>query len=88
MNKLKQTFITTIMVLFILWACLALFGTLVPWWGETFGDAENEIDAILQAEKDAKACGDYPVKYIDGVLFCKCTETESQKPGHCLEKYK
>jgi len=68
--------------------CLLLFSTLVPWYAETFGDAEENINAKLQAELDAKACGDYPVKYINNVLYCKCTETESQKPGHCQEKYK
>jgi len=68
--------------------CLFLGQHLVPVFVEWFGGAEQSIDAKLQAEQDAKACGDYPVKYINDVLYCKCTETESQKPGKCLEKYK
>lgn len=80
--------------LFCIGAFLALLSTLEPWYVETFGEKEEKIDekavldAKLQAEKDAKACRDYPVKYIDNVLYCKCTETESQRPGKCQEKYK
>lgn len=53
---------------------------LLPWFAETFGNAEENIDA--------KACASYKPLYINKVLFCQCSDTESQKPNKCSEKYK
>ena len=83
MKKLKQALITTIMVSFILWAFLALFQTLVPWWGETFGPAEENIGAKLQLEEDAKLCYPKGIKIRNGVVYCHCGDNEYQKAGKC-----
>lgn len=66
--------------------CLWLFSTLEPWIDETFGEKEKEEISI---ESDIKKCGkDQPPHRIGSTLYCTCSESESQRPGHCKEKYK
>lgn len=80
MDKLSQI-ITTLCALWLLWL---LFGTLEPWVDELSGETER-----LEKEKlDAESCPSYTPIYIDNVLFCQCSDTESQKPNKCNEKYK
>jgi len=57
---------------------------LPPLYAEWSGAAERAGQAKLDAEK----CASYKPVYINKVLFCQCSDTESQKPGKCSEKYK
>lgn len=80
MDKLTQYLVVT----FCIGATLALFSTLEPWVDELSGETER-----LEKEKlDAESCPSYTPIYIDNVLFCQCSDTESQKPNKCNEKYK
>jgi len=57
---------------------------LSPWVNELSG--EDKI--IEKARIDVESCDSYTPIYIDGVLFCQCSDKESQKPNKCNEKYK
>lgn len=78
-----------IVTLFIISLFFALFQTLVPWYAETFGPAEENIGDKLQAEKDAKSCAPYlpAERGVTNVLYCHCSDNEKQVPGRCNEKY-
>lgn len=80
MDKLSKYLVVT----FCIGLFLALLSTLEPWWNETTGQAEIDLKAKLDAEK----CASYTPLYIDNLLFCQCSDTESQKPNKCQEKYK
>lgn len=70
--------------LFIFGAFLYLLSTLEPWVDELSGEAER----VEKEKLDAESCPSYTPIYIDNVLFCQCSDTESQKPNKCNEKYK
>lgn len=55
---------------------------LPPLYAERSGEAEKAADA--------KLCAPYPAKERGktNVLYCQCTDSESQVPGKCNEKYK
>lgn len=80
---MKQFTTSTIVFLFIIGSFLALFQTLVPLYAEWFGPAEENIDAKLQAEQDAKLCYPHTVKIVDGILYCHCGKGQHQEPGKC-----
>jgi len=46
------------------------------------------LAAISQILPEEKVCGDRDYTVINGVLFCKCSDNEYQKPGKCEDKYK
>lgn len=85
MNKI----IPVITTLCAIGLCLALFGTLRPWYAETFGEKEEKEKITFNLEDDVKSCYPYtPYRGKDNVLMCQCTNSEKQKPGKCNEKYK
>lgn len=79
MDKLSKTLV----ILFCISAFLALLSTLEPWYAETFGSAEESIDAKLQAEQDAKLCYPHKVKIVNGIAYCHCGKGQHQEPGKC-----
>jgi len=81
---MKDGIITAITTLCVISLCLWLFSTLVPLYAEWSGQAERDLKAKL----DAESCASYTPLYINNVLFCQCSDTESQKSGKCNEKYK
>ena len=78
---MKNEIIGIILAICSIGLCLLLFSTLVPWYAEVSGEAEK----AEQARLDAEACKPYKVaeKGETGVLYCQCTESESQKLGRC-----
>ena len=80
MDKLSKYLVVT----FCIGAFLALLSTLEPWVDELSGEAERAEKAKL----DIKSCASYTPIYINNVLFCQCSDNESQKPNKCSEKYK
>lgn len=79
MDKLSQALIPLFAIGLTLW----LFSTLAPLYAEWSGNAEEEI----QAKLDAESCASYTPLYINHILFCQCSDNEKQKPGKCSEKY-
>jgi len=82
--KLIQTIVALCAIGFFLF----LGQHLVPVINEWFGEAEKEEKIKEKAKPDVEACGQYTPNRIGGVLYCKCNDDESQKPGKCNEKYK
>lgn len=76
--------ITLSIVVICLIGLLALFSTLLPWVAELTGQAEIDLKAKL----DAESCATYTRLYINHVLYCRCSDNESQKSGKCNKKYK
>lgn len=87
MDKLsiKEFIITFLTTVSIIIGCLFLFGTLVPWYAETFGEEEKEEISI---ESDIKTCGKYYPHRIGSTLYCRCNGKVSRLPGKCEDKYK
>jgi len=59
---MKDGITTAITTICALGLCLLLFGTLVPWYAETFGDAEHEINTNL--------CPKTEYQVINQVTYC------------------
>ena len=48
----------------------------------------NWLAPVLTGYQDSKECAPYKHERVNGVLYCKCSDSEIQKPGKCGSKYK
>ena len=64
---------------FIIAAIFAIFFEL----GFTFLQYAYEVST-----RDSVACAPHKPNRINNVLYCRCSDNESQRPGKCSEKYK